>query len=162
MITVPRLPNTRQILLVISIPSILLSHSQPPWLLLILLIIAPTLSALLQLGPSRTREYDVDLEAVRLTADPQGLASALSQLEHYQQGFFERIFLPGRRQPNPSWLQTHPAISERIERLGALSGAPPQPHRTSLPHVTEITPLTFRMPRVVRTPRWCPIGLVWY
>jgi heat shock protein HtpX len=58
---------------------------------------------------------------------PGGLASALAKLEHYQRGAWEQILLPGRRLPEPSVLRTHPATSERIARLEALSGAPPLP-----------------------------------
>ena len=88
----------------------------------VLLIIAPTIATLLQLALSRTREYDADRGAAELTGDPQGLASALQKLERYQGGWLERILLPGRREPDPAVLRTHPTTAERIKRLLALSG----------------------------------------
>jgi heat shock protein HtpX len=69
---------------------------------------------------SRTREYDADLNAARLTGDPGGLAQALARIERVQGGWFERIFLPGRHLPAPSLLRTHPPTEERIARLMAL------------------------------------------
>ena len=48
---------------------------------LLFLFAAPTLGGLLRLALSRTREFDADLEAVALTGDPRGLASALDKLE---------------------------------------------------------------------------------
>ena len=88
-----------------------------PFLGLILLIIAPMLSSLLQLGLSRTREYDADLGAFELTRDARGLASALMKLEKYHGGLMEKIVLPGRKQQQPSLLRTHPETEDRVERL---------------------------------------------
>ena len=93
-----------------------------PFLGLVLLIIAPMLSSLLQLGLSRTREYDADLGAFELTQDARGLASALMKLEKYHGGLMEKIVLPGRRQQQPSLLRTHPDTEDRVERLLALEG----------------------------------------
>ncbi len=109
-----------QVVLLVSIPMLLLGAYSPPWLLLLLLICAPTLSDLLQLALSRRREFDADLDAARLTGDPVGLASALDKLEHHQAGLWERIFLPSRNVPNPALLRTHPTTQERIRRLLAL------------------------------------------
>lgn len=106
-----------QLVLIISIPMMLVGAYSPPWLFLLLLIAAPTLSTLLQLALSRTREFDADLEAIRLTGDPTGLASALCKLERNQHGFWQRLLLPGRRHAVPEWLRTHPATAERIRRL---------------------------------------------
>ncbi len=61
-----------------------LQHEQlVSWWTVLLLYLAPALSSLLQLALSRTREFDADLEAVGLTGDPLGLASALRRLENY-------------------------------------------------------------------------------
>lgn len=54
------------------------------WGLILLLIIAPLVSALAQLALSRTREYAADLSAARLTGDPRGLAAALAKIEQAQ------------------------------------------------------------------------------
>ncbi|MEJ2716308.1 MAG: zinc metalloprotease HtpX [Deltaproteobacteria bacterium] len=108
---------TGQILLFINLPLFLMGSEAIPWIFIIVLILAPTLSSLLQLALSRTREYDADLDAIRLTGDPRGLASALAKLEQLSGSFFERIFLPGRRIPEPSLLRTHPSTEDRIKRL---------------------------------------------
>ncbi len=81
------------------------------------LVFAPTLSALLQLALSRTREFEADVEAVRLTGDPHGLISGLEKLERLSGNWFERVFMSGRRVPEPSLLRTHPSTTERIRRL---------------------------------------------
>ena len=116
-----------QFLLLLNLPLWLAAGYSVPWLAVFLLIFAPTLTALLQLALSRSREFDADLGAVELTGDPRGLASALYKLEAYQTNIFERIFLPGRRVPEPSLLRTHPATEERIRRLLELEGEAPRP-----------------------------------
>ena len=90
---------------------------------LLLMIAAPTLGGLLQLGLSRAREYDADLDGASLTGDPEGLASALKVLEERQGGKWEGLVLPGSRLPQPSLLRTHPKTQDRIDRLLTLRGA---------------------------------------
>lgn len=109
-----------QLLLLLSIPAMLIAGTAVPLLLVLTLILAPTAVSLLQLALSRAREYDADLDAAALTGDPQGLASALARLERLQGRYWEEIFLPGRRMPEPSLLRTHPPTRARIERLMAL------------------------------------------
>ncbi len=109
-----------QFLLLLNLPLILFGQVGVSWLAIALLIFAPTLSTLAQLGLSRTREYDADLNAARLTGDPEGLARALLKIERVQGGWMERIFLPGRRLPEPSLLRTHPPTEERVARLREL------------------------------------------
>lgn len=109
-----------QFLLVLNLPLILFSDVSINWFAIGLLVLAPNLSALAQLALSRTREYDADLGAARLTGDPEGLARALAKIERAQGGWWERIVLPGRRIPDPSLLRTHPETRERVERLMAL------------------------------------------
>jgi len=96
----------------------------PPWgcrtLIVLLLIFAPQLAVLAQLGLSRTREYDADLNAAALTGDPEGLASALVKIEGRQRRLLD-LLLPGWGLPEPSWLRTHPPTEERIRRLLALA-----------------------------------------
>jgi heat shock protein HtpX len=151
-----------QFLLLLSLPMMLFGSFSPPWLLFLLLISAPTLSALFQLALSRTREYDADLDAAGLTGDPSGLASALAKLERYQQGFLERILLPGRRIPDPSLLRTHPTTEDRIQRLLSLDDAaisPPVSHPGQFP--TEALQFTTQTPQIVQLPRWRLSGL-WF
>ena len=107
--------------LLANLPSILFGGGAAvPWLLVVMLISAPTIGGLLQLALSRTREFDADLGAVMLTGDPDGLASALVKLENAQGRNWEGMVLPGGRVPNPSLLRTHPKTEDRIERLMAL------------------------------------------
>ncbi|HJU32642.1 MAG TPA: zinc metalloprotease HtpX, partial [Hyphomicrobiaceae bacterium] len=109
-------------LAIFNLPSWLLGDADMPFLGIILLYLAPTIGSLLQLGLSRTREYDADLEGALLTGDPRGLASALDKLERYQGSFWEDMALPvpARRIPQPSLLRSHPATEERIARLLAI------------------------------------------
>lgn len=108
------------LLLVFSLPALLLEGADVPWLLVGLLVFAPTLAALLQLALSRTREFDADLAAAGLTGDPAGLASALEKLERAQGRGWEGVLMPGRNLPDPSLLRSHPRTEERIRRLLAL------------------------------------------
>ncbi len=113
-----------QIILFINLPLIFMTGQGVSWLAILLLVFAPTLSALLQLALSRTREYDADLGAAELTGDPEGLASALAKLEAHNRGWLRRILLPGRSDPEPSLLRTHPPTQERIRRLLELARRP--------------------------------------
>jgi len=150
-----------QFLLLLNLPLILFSQVTISWWAILLLIFAPNLSALTQLALSRTREFDADLNAARLTGDPDGLAHALARIERVQGGWLERVFLPGRRIPAPSLLRTHPEPEERIERLMALKleleGATrPLWNRDTRPDVD-----TLLGSRVRRVPHWHMNGL-WY
>ncbi|HYI68904.1 MAG TPA: zinc metalloprotease HtpX [Skermanella sp.] len=111
-----------QILLLFNLPLLLTGAVTIPWGLILLLVLAPTIGALLQLALSRTREYDADLGGALLTGDPMALAGALRKLERNGRGLWESLLMPGRRDPNPSLLRTHPPTEERIRRLAALSG----------------------------------------
>ncbi|HKJ75778.1 MAG TPA: zinc metalloprotease HtpX, partial [Gammaproteobacteria bacterium] len=104
-----------QLLVLINLPLIVLGRAPFPWLGVLLLVLAPLLSALLQLALSRTREFDADLGAARITEDPAALASALTKLEQ-QERHWSRLLLPGQRNPSPSLLRTHPRTEERVER----------------------------------------------
>lgn len=99
------------------------------WGAVLLLYAAPLASSLLQLGLSRAREYDADLEGTLLTGDPEGLASALTKLERYTGHFWEDLIfpMPGRRVPGPSVLRTHPRTEDRVARLRQLDGRPKPP-----------------------------------
>ncbi len=106
-----------QFLLVLNLPLMLAGRVTVPWSAILLLLFAPALSGLIQLALSRTREYDADLGAVRITGDPRGLASALSKLERYNRSLITRLFAPVPSSPVPSMLRTHPRTEDRIERL---------------------------------------------
>lgn len=109
------------ILILLYLPILILYEQFVPWLLLIILVLAPNISALLQLALSRTREYSADLVAAQLTGDPLGLASALNKIEYYQHSWIERILLPGHRVPDPSLLRSHPTTQSRIRRLNNIA-----------------------------------------
>lgn len=121
---VSRLTSTLSLLgqfaILINLPLFLLADIEVPWLGLLLLVFAPSISALLQLALSRSREYDADLSAARLTADPEALAAALHKLERYQGNWLQQILMPGRHNPDPSILRSHPPTEERIRRLLAM------------------------------------------
>ncbi len=112
-----------QVALIVSLPLWMFSTVRIDWLALLVLISAPSLSALAQLGLSRTREFDADLSSARLTGDPAGMILALRKLERYDGSWWERTFLPGRRVPEPSYLRTHPPTEERVRRLSELATA---------------------------------------
>lgn len=105
------------ILLAFYLPVYLVQGHEPPWLLLILLMLAPSLSAIMQLALSRTREFNADMSAVNLTGDPQGLISALDKIDQYEKNLLKRLLIPQAKQPHPSLLRTHPLTEERIQRL---------------------------------------------
>jgi heat shock protein HtpX len=109
-------------LVIIGLPLWLGAGSEPPLLLILLLLFAPQLTVLLQLALSRAREFDADLDAAGLTGDPAGLISALAKLERAQGGRWEEILMPGYRLPEPSLLRSHPPTEQRIARLQALYG----------------------------------------
>ncbi len=149
-----------QFLLILNLPLILLTEVTINWWAIAMLVFAPSLSALAQLALSRTREFDADLNAARLTGDPDGLARALNKLERIQGGWLERIFMPGRRIEQPSILRTHPETDERIARLMEL-----KPELQTQPSLAREVP-AFDHRRILgapppRRPRWHVNGL-WY
>lgn len=106
-----------QVLVILNLPLLILGEWSLPWIPLLLMLFAPTISALLQLSLSRTREFEADLSGSKLTGDPAGLASALAKLEEYQQRVLKKSRLPGMKGIEPSLLRTHPVTDERIKRL---------------------------------------------
>ena len=145
-------------LLIFNLPLILFGSASISWWAILLMIIAPTLTGLLQLALSRTREFDADLDAIQLTRDPVGLINALRKLEHYSQNWLQQIFFPGARVPAPSILRTHPHTEDRIARLSEL--AEQKPELASLPTVPQLN-LPGRLPQISRRPGWNVMG-IWY
>ncbi len=148
-----------QFLLLFSLPLMLLSQIRFNWLAILLLIFAPTLSALTQMALSRTREMVADLNAVQLTGDPEGLARALAKIEGIQGGWLERVFMPGRRLPEPSLLRSHPQTENRIQQLLKLKPRSPEWIDAQGTHHSNLGP-GLQIP-VQRHPRWHINGL-WY
>lgn len=89
------------------------------------LVVVPALISVLQMGLSRSRERDADLDAAFLTGDPHGLASGLLTLERVHQWSMRGPFGLGRgqRQP-PPLLRSHPDTPERVRRLQRLAVSP--------------------------------------
>jgi heat shock protein HtpX len=140
-----------QITILFSLPALLLGIVKVSWPALLLLAAAPQLALLAQLGLSRVREFDADRLAAELTGDPHGLASALAKIERVSHSW-RAWLLPGWGNPEPSWLRTHPATTERIQRLRELAesmATPPLQSRAFRPE----------FPLAQRPPRWRAGGL---
>jgi heat shock protein HtpX len=101
----------------VYIPLFVLTSRDPPWLLLIVLVTAPTFSVLMQLALSRTHEFNADARAARLTGDPLGLASALEKIDYSQGGWVRRMFSPSQQMHEPVVFRTHPLMIDRVARL---------------------------------------------
>lgn len=142
-----------QLVILLSMPWILAGEASVNLWGLLLLALAPQIALLAQLGLSRVREFDADETAARLTGDPRALASALAKIERAERSWRSWL-LPGWRNPEPSWLRTHPASEERIARLLAMDAAQrPGPPAEAGRFVPVGEP-------VARPPRWFAGG-VW-
>lgn len=117
------------LLAVLNVVALVFGDQVVSWWAVLLLYLAPMASSLLQLGLSRAREYDADLEAAMLTGDPTGLASALRRIERQVGQFWEDLLfpVPGRRVSQPSLLRSHPSTEERVARLLDLESRPGLP-----------------------------------
>ncbi|MGD2272895.1 MAG: zinc metalloprotease HtpX [Desulfobacterales bacterium] len=104
-----------QLLLIVNLPLIMVGDFSFNWTAILLLIFAPTVSALLQLALSRTREYHADIGAVELMGDPESLATALVKIENHGRALLK--YLPWIVKPQSLLLRTHPPTNERIRRL---------------------------------------------
>lgn len=93
---------------------------------LIAVIVAPIAASLIQLGISRSREYQADRDGARVVGDPEALASALAKLEMGAQRIpmavpeataHLYIVNPLTSEGLSGLFSTHPPIRERIARL---------------------------------------------
>jgi heat shock protein HtpX len=150
-----------QLLLIVNLPLLLFADYHIDWLPILVLLAAPTLSALVQLALSRSREFEADRSAAELTGDPEGLASALDKMDRVQGGLLERLLLPGARIPDPSLLRTHPPTAERIRRLLELRGRPALRHAYRSGAWPLLDPLEDWLCRDCDRPRWHRSGF-WY
>jgi heat shock protein HtpX len=96
---------------------------------LVAVIVAPIAATLIQLGISRTREYQADRDGARVVRDPEALASALAKLEmgaqRVQMAVPEStahmfIVNPLKGGSVAGLFSTHPPTQERIKRLRAM------------------------------------------
>jgi heat shock protein HtpX len=102
---------------------------------IILAVLAPIFTRLVQLAVSRQREYLADASSVELTRNPHGLESALAKLAGdrtvmkeanpaTQHLYFHNPLM--KLNANPSALfSTHPPLVDRINRLRQLTGETP-------------------------------------
>jgi heat shock protein HtpX len=98
-----------------------------------LIILAPLAATLIQLGISRSREYQADETGGLVSGNPLALASALKKIEYYAQRqvmpeatpatshMFIINPLSGTRSWVSSLFSTHPPTEERIARLQQLA-----------------------------------------
>lgn len=143
------------LLLLLGVP-LLAAGSATVVLVAAVLTVVPTIVTLLQLALSRSREYDADLEAARLTGDPDGLAAALRRLELAEGRIWERLLVPHRRRtPDTLLLRTHPPTEERTRRLQELVS-----QGTGF-NAPDVLPVTQRYARVHRPIRLRPPGVWW-
>lgn len=106
------------LLLFFTLPLLLLGKAFVSLPFVVLLIVAPVLSNLLQLALSRTREYTADLDAVALTGNPTALILALEKMEVAQvDSGLRQLLLHRRERLLPSLFRSHPATGERVRRL---------------------------------------------
>lgn len=107
-------------IVLISLPLMLSSYGFLGIFTILIAFTAPLLMNTMYFALSRTREYEADLDAVRLSGDPMGLASALTKLSTDQYSLFGllTIFRPRpKEEESTSINQTHPKLQERIKRL---------------------------------------------
>ncbi|MFI5258569.1 MAG: M48 family metallopeptidase [Candidatus Limnocylindrales bacterium] len=100
----------------------------------VLAVLAPIFTALVQMAVSRQREYLADASSVQLTRNPHGLESALAKLAsdkeslHSANGATQHLYIvnPLKKLGGGSDLfSTHPPIVDRINRLRQLTGDTP-------------------------------------
>ena len=99
-------------------------------LAIVLAILAPILSRIIQMALSRQREYLADAGSVELTRNPRGLISALEKLSHDTDVLEAAnrataplyIVHPIKKfeERSESIFDTHPSIHDRVARLQAL------------------------------------------
>jgi len=152
-----------KILLVLNLPLLLFFDIYLiSWAAILILILAPIATDLLQMALSRTREYNADLGSAQLLGDPEALASALIKMERYQGRMLEQILWPERYSPEPSLLRTHPPTKARVERLLALREHyyPEEGISKRLPSQLD-APLFLLVARAPLRPRWHVSG-IWF
>lgn len=93
-----------------------------------ILIVTRVLSVMTQLALSRTREYMADLEAVRMTKNPDAMVSALMKISGRSdvQGVPNEVrgmFFDNARSFAGDLFSTHPTIDKRVKSLMTYAGA---------------------------------------
>jgi len=93
------------------------------------MVIAPLVSALVQAGISRQREFLADATGAMTTRNPEGLASALHKLGEYsaplqrQSASMAHVDCgPNKQNVVERMFSTHPPIADRVRRLLEIGG----------------------------------------
>ena len=110
------------LLVLLYLPVLLVSNIEIPLGMIAILLTAPAASVLLQMALSRSREFSADLGAVELTDEPLALASALQKIDNVGRSMLHQV-LPVPKKRGSSVFRSHPAISQRVERLEELARA---------------------------------------
>jgi heat shock protein HtpX len=114
---VRKMAAVMQIFFFISFPIYLLTFQFPPILEMIMVIVAPIVCHFILMALTRTREFDADRSAVKLSGNPRAMINALQKISR-PQGLFGIIF--GNLQEYTSIWSSHPSPKERIEKLKEL------------------------------------------
>lgn len=134
-------------MLFLSIPLMLVGDFDFPIAGVLLLTFAPNLSALLQMALSRTREFIADQQAVALTGDARGLASALEKIDRQERHWASQLLIPHYKLSEPSLLRTHPPSHKRIERLLEIAEAMEKQEEHDLDLISHHNPSVDKKPR---------------
>ncbi|HMM21395.1 MAG TPA: zinc metalloprotease HtpX [Selenomonadales bacterium] len=99
-----------------------------------MIVLAPIAATLIQLGISRSREFQADETGGRMSGNPLALASALQKIEHYAKHRVmpeatpatSHLFIVNPFAGAGSWIAglftTHPSTADRVARLKELAG----------------------------------------
>jgi heat shock protein HtpX len=108
---------------------------------LVLSLVAPIFTTLVQLAVSRQREYLADASSVELTRNPYGLERALATIATdpvpfaVANGATQHMYIvnPLKKSGVSALFSTHPPIVDRINRLRQLTGEAPLDLRAATP-----------------------------
>ena len=100
---------------------------------LVLVVLSPIIATLIQLAISRRRESLADADGALLTRYPEGLASALEKIEHYEKPmqtannatahlWIANPFGPAGARGLARLFLTHPPTAERVAALRGMEG----------------------------------------
>lgn len=101
---------------------------------LLLAVLGPVAAGVIALAVNRSREFDADAAAARITGDPLAMAGALRAIDAStrrlalppERGIIASSHLmianPVQRSGLARWFSSHPPMSERIARLEQLAG----------------------------------------